>query len=54
MTDVHEWVIGDSSGPAQCKHDPLPTPEADVESKWIEPGSEAHISLAKVQDFCTP
>ncbi|XP_033726211.1 uncharacterized protein LOC117315902 isoform X2 [Pecten maximus] len=47
VTDVHEWVIGDSAGSAQCEHEPLPaTP--DMETKWLEPGSDAHCSLAKV------
>ncbi|XP_069109329.1 uncharacterized protein [Argopecten irradians] len=32
VTDVHEWVIGDGAGPAQCEHDPILTTE-DMESK---------------------
>lgn len=38
-------MFGDGSGPAQCEHADL---DQDNEDKWIEPGSHAHESLAKV------
>ncbi|XP_069135269.1 uncharacterized protein [Argopecten irradians] len=47
VTNTHEWELGDGSGPAECEHAPLPDPGPDVETKWLDPESDAHHALEK-------
>ncbi|XP_053388657.1 uncharacterized protein LOC128551770, partial [Mercenaria mercenaria] len=43
--DVHEWGLGDGAAEARCYHGTL---EETEETKWLEPGGDAHKALTRV------
>ncbi|XP_053383459.1 uncharacterized protein LOC123541393 [Mercenaria mercenaria] len=42
---VHEWGLGDGAAEARCYHGTL---EETEETKWLEPGGDAHKALTRV------
>ena len=43
--NVHEWGLGDCAAEARCFHGTLDDTE---ETKWLEPGGDAHKALTRV------